>query len=85
MRDVVPRTMPFTLLREIIFGYRLLDGDCTLKDALVWRCRRRVQFGKERVQLARFVQLKQGLAHHAVEVRMPPLEFVDGEFHLFVL
>ena len=85
MRDVVPRTMPFTLLREIIFGDGFFDCDGPRKDALICRCRSGIQFREKGVQLVLFVQLEQGLTHHTVEVGVPPLEFVDREFHPFVL
>ena len=77
--------LAFYLIGEIIFGDGFFDCDCVLKDALICGCRSGIQFGEEGVQLALFVQLKQGLTHHTVEVGMPPLEFVDGKFHPFLL
>ena len=73
------------LMGEIIFGDGFFDCDSALKNAPIrwrWRC---VQFGKEGIQLALIVQFEQGFAHHTVEIGVPPLEFVDREFHPFVL
>ena len=77
--------LAFYLIGEIIFGDGFFDRDCTLKDALICVCRSCIQFREKGVQLALFVQLEQGLTHHTVEVEMPPLEFVDREFHGFFI
>ena len=86
MRDVAPLTMTawfYLYCERLFFGF--LDCDCALKNAPIRWCWRYVQFGEEGVQFALLMQFEQGFAHHPVEVGMPPLEFVDGEFHPFLL
>ena len=82
MRDIVPRTIRLVYYygREII-----LDGDRTSQETHFWLRRLFVQFRHVFVQLALVVQFQQRFAHHAIDVRVSPLQLLDCSLHLCMI